>query len=340
MLALLVWTPVALGQSALWRCRVGAGSACSQTTTAELPLAGTWIGDYDAATKPAGTRTLPGLFGGSGNQPISFTSVNRSVVTVPQGAPTGSFLVRFDPASGALWVGQLAMDLLAGRTGTIESSARLTYATFRTIAPNSTFPGVSGLQVPVDSGTLATATATQVADAATIAVPTGDGAWNFTAPVAVEVHAGGTAMGQPFDTVMPGELVLTGTLRLQGDMVTITASGSMSRNDPVPAPAPLVLVPFTLPTVLPPGATANLLMSGTFSDGTSVTNASATIAADGGQRCLADLDATGFVDFGDVVTLLLDYGPCTGLCAPDLDASGTIDLSDAALLMLDFGPCG
>ena len=185
----------ALGQSALWRCAIGPDSSCSQTTTADIPLSGTWIGDYDANTKPTGTRTLPGLFGGSGNQPIAFTSVNRSVVTVPPGAPAGAFLVRFDPSSGALALGALGMDLLGGRTGTVDSSARLTYATFRTFAPNSTYPGVSGVQVPVDAGTLSGATASQTADAATIATATADGGWNFTIVVPVEVRATGLALG-------------------------------------------------------------------------------------------------------------------------------------------------
>jgi len=330
----------ALAQSSLWRCAIGAGSSCSQTTTAELPLVGTWVGDYDAANKPAGTRTLPGLFGGSGNQPIPFSSVNRSVVTVPTGAPSGSFVVRFDPSSGALALGNLAVDLLSGRTGTIDSTARLTYSTFRTVAPSSTYPGVSGVQVPVDSGTLTSATASQSADASAVATPAGVGAWTFAITVPVEVRAVGTAMGQPFDTVVPGELVLGGTLRETADGIGISASGSLDRTDPVPAPAPLVSVPFQLPTVLPPGGTANLLMSGTFANGTSVTSASATIAASGTQRCMADLDGSGFVDFGDVVTLLLDFGPCSGVCKADLDGSGTVDLSDAAVIALDFGPCG
>ena len=336
---MLATCPGALGQSALWRCTVGAGSTCSQTTTVELPLAGTWIGNHDAATNPGGTRTLPGLFGGSGNQPIPFTSVNRSVVTVPSGAPSGSFVARFDPSTGALCLGGLSMDLLAGRTGTIDTSARLTYSTFRTVAPSSTFPGVSGLQVPVDSGTLSVATATQLADALTVATPAPDG-WSFATTVSVEVHAAGTAMGQPFDGITPGDLALTGTIRQTADGVVIEASGSISRTDPVAAPAPLVGVPFALPTVLPPGSTANLLMSGTFSDGTSVTTAAATIAAPGNQRCLADLDRSEWVDFGDVVTMLLDFGPCAGVCASDLDGSGTVDFGDVVTMLLDFGPCG
>ena len=146
-------------------------------------------------------------------------------------------------------------------------------------------------------------------------------------------------MGQPFDGTTPGDLALTGTLRQTADGISISASGSLARTDPVPPPAPLVAVPFALPTVLPPGSTANLLMSGTFSQGTSVTNASATIEAAGNQRCLADLDASGMIDFGDLVTMLLDFGPCAGVCASDLDGGGLVDFGDAVTMLLDFGPC-
>jgi hypothetical protein len=332
--------PAALADGSLWRCAIGPGSTCSQTTTVDLPLAGTWIGDHDAVTNPGGTRTLPGLFGGSGNQPIPFTSINRSVVTVPTGAPVGAFLARFDPSTGALAIGGLSMDLLDGRVGTIDSSARLTFATFRTVAPSSTFPGVSGVEVPVDSGALTSVVASQLADATTVAAAATDGSWSFTVTVPVQVQVAGTALGSPFEMAMPGELALVGSLRETAEGVSLSGTGSIVRTDPVPPPAPLVAVPFPLPTVLPVGGTANLLMSGTFSEGTSTTSASATIAAGGDQRCLADLDRSAWVDFGDVVTMLLEFGPCAGVCAGDLDGSGTVDLSDAAVLMLDFGPCG
>jgi hypothetical protein len=46
-------------------------SALDVAATFELRLPGTLIGDHDVATNPAGTRTLPGLFGGSGNQPVN-----------------------------------------------------------------------------------------------------------------------------------------------------------------------------------------------------------------------------------------------------------------------------
>ena len=57
------------------------------------------------------------------------------------------------------------------------------------------------------------------------------------------------------------------------------------------------------------------------------------------ELAAGDLDLSGVIDFGDVVLLLLDYGPCPG-CFSDLDASGEVDFADVALLMLSFGPMG
>src|SRR5688572_17424684 len=53
-------------------------------------LPGTVIGDYDALSNPRGTRTLPGLFGGSGNQPVPM-DITFQAALAAQGAPTGSF---------------------------------------------------------------------------------------------------------------------------------------------------------------------------------------------------------------------------------------------------------
>ena len=49
-------------------------SFIQQTLNVSIPLTGTLIGNYDAETTPDGTSTLPGLFGGSGNNPIDFSA--------------------------------------------------------------------------------------------------------------------------------------------------------------------------------------------------------------------------------------------------------------------------
>src|SRR6185503_19747846 len=55
-----------------------------------LALPGSVIGDYDAVNNPGGTRTLPGLFGGSGNQPVPM-DITFLTALAHQGAPSGSF---------------------------------------------------------------------------------------------------------------------------------------------------------------------------------------------------------------------------------------------------------
>jgi hypothetical protein len=36
---------------------------------------------------------------------------------------------------------------------------------------------------------------------------------------------------------------------------------------------------------------------------------------------------------------MLDYGPCDA-CVTDLDGTGEVDYGDLVLLLLEFGPCG
>ena len=69
--------PMAFAAADRYACTVAPTSTYSQNTLIALPLAGTWIGNYDAVTNPTGTQTRPGLFGGSGNVAIPFSSVVR-----------------------------------------------------------------------------------------------------------------------------------------------------------------------------------------------------------------------------------------------------------------------
>lgn len=54
-----------------------------------------------------------------------------------------------------------------------------------------------------------------------------------------------------------------------------------------------------------------------------------------GQAC--DLDRSREIDFGDVVMVLLDWGPAVDGRA-DLDRSGVVDLGDVAIVLLNLGP--
>jgi len=342
LLALIVGTINAThtnAQDTLWRCSLGPASTFSQSTQIALPLAGTWIGNYNATTNPDGTRTIPGLFGGSGNNPIPFTSTVRTTAGVSQVVPTGGFNARFDPATGRLRIGGLVLDALGTSTGTLQTDLVITYSTFRTVAPTSTFIGVSNLPVPFDSGSLTSLIAAQTADAEATATPQRGGTWAFTIQVPVDLTVQGQALGSPFGGTTPALLPLSGSIRLEGDALVLNATASLQDSAAVPPPAPLVNVPLPLPTILPPGATANLLMNGTFSEGTSSSSLSASLQADGAAACAGDLDASDTVDAADIGLLLLAFGDCAGLCPADLDGDDAVTAADIGLLLLAFGDC-
>ena len=234
-----------------WNCTVAPASTYTQQTNIQLPLAGSWIGNYVAVTNETGTRTIPGLFGGSGNTAIPFSSTVKPKVSITNTHPTGTFQFGFNAATGAVDVSNLLVDTLAGQTGTISTSMLLTYSTFRTVQPSSTFIGLTNVDVPVDSGSLTTATAAQSGAAIGVATPNTDGTFAFAVTVPVTISVAGTALGQPFTSTSPAAMALTGTFSIVGNAISLTSQGAINETVPVPAAPPLVSAPFDLPTILP-----------------------------------------------------------------------------------------
>ena len=62
----------------------------------------------------------------------------------------------------------------------------------------------------------------------------------------------------------------------------------------------------------------------------------AIVGAERTAGSVADLDLSGLVDFGDVVIVLLNFGPCAG-CETDLDGNGMVDFGDVVMVLLEFG---
>ena len=58
---------------------------------------------------------------------------------------------------------------------------------------------------------------------------------------------------------------------------------------------------------------------------------------DGCQSFGADIDDSGWIDFGDVSLAMIEFGDCLG-CRADQDGNGFVDLGDIALILLSFGP--
>ena len=307
--ALMMVSGTAGAAESRWNCTVAPASTYTQQTNIQLPLAGSWIGNYVAVTNETGTRTIPGLFGGSGNTAIPFSSTVKPKVSITNTHPTGTFQFGFNAATGAVDVSNLLVDTLAGQTGTISTSMLLTYSTFRTVQPSSTFIGLTNVDVPVDSGSLTTATAAQSGAAIGVATPNTDGTFAFAVTVPVTISVAGTALGQPFTSTSPAAMALTGTFSIVGNAISLTSQGAINETVPVPAPPPLVSPPFDLPTIIPAGQVAHLLISGTFADGSSTTVGSSSLVMNGVPvPIIGDINGDGVVNGFDLGLLLSGWG--------------------------------
>ncbi len=314
-----------------YQCTLAPTSTLNQDSSLSIPLAGTWIGNYNAKTNPTGTRTIPGLFGGSGNNAIPYTSTAVSSIAVANSHPSGSFELGFDAATGSVEVSKLFLDALSGTKGSIDTSLVLTYSSFHTVAPTAIYPGVTNLTLPIDSGVLSRADAVQTGASVGSGVPVGAGVWTFALAVPVDYMIQGTALGQPFGgDPVPAVLALTGTLTVVPGGIQVTVSVTASGSEPVPSLGTLDAQPFDLPTVLPPGSTAHLLVSGTFGDGTITSDISAELSAPGVLiGTPGDLDGNGIVNGADLGLLLGAWGTA----GADLDADGTTNGADLGLLL-------
>ncbi|MEE2719291.1 MAG: hypothetical protein VX727_05870 [Planctomycetota bacterium] len=58
-----------------------------------------------------------------------------------------------------------------------------------------------------------------------------------------------------------------------------------------------------------------------------------------GSSCVADIDGSGTVGVDDLLSLIGDWGPCSG-CATDLNGDGTVGVDDLLELIGSWGLCG
>ncbi len=251
-----------------------AASSLDVLTTFELRLPGTLIGDFDAVANPGGTRTLPGIFGGSGNQPITIQLdlIGELDVNAPA---SGSFRVRPDVGAGTAEVDGLQLDLLpsgpslqGGAAATL--SLRLTYQTFRTFAPDSLFPSLVPLELPIGQAAISDLALVQgAAVVGTLTASATPGVYDLAALVpatlsfVVDFNGQTTPVGP-----LPFAVPLNAALDLAACAPTLSGAANTAVNQTLPAPAPFGFedLPFPLPTVLPPGSTANLLLSAELSE--------------------------------------------------------------------------
>ncbi|MSR69070.1 MAG: hypothetical protein EXS17_01805 [Phycisphaerales bacterium] len=310
-------------------------SVAQQSLTVTYPLAGTFKGDYDATTNPTGTRTIPGYFGGSGNNLIAYTASTQMGDTL-NSHPAGSFVLTLNEP-GAVVISMFTTDLINGTPGDVGIDMTITYPSFHTVAPNSIYPSVGAITIPIASGYLKVASAVQSGPAIGTRVETTPNTYTVTVLIPVLVVASGSASGQPFGAdPTPGVIALTGTLVVNGSTATFTATSSMSEPvGPLPPPPPIVDQAFPLPTVLPAGGTANLLLSGVFSEGNGTSTLNLSINAAGTAAAVSgDLNGDQLVSAIDLAIVLSAWG--TSSPVADINQDGTVNGADLLFVLSNW----
>lgn len=278
-----------------------ARSALSFEVHDGVHIAGTFIGNYDPANNPGGTKTRNGYFGGKTNEPVPYTT-DASVDGTGKTSPRGGFRFTLDPEAGVLTVTGLSLDLLDGAAPTLPLTVALDFDTFRTYSPDSLYIGGLLPPIPVGEATLSTLSAVQSGAGSGTLVPAGNNSYEFAAVVSSDLTVVMSVLGQEVAPgPQPAPLALAGTITVNGNG---TATVTMTLEQQIQQVLPLEGVGFEnvaldLPTILPPGYTAHLLMSGTVETVTVDMTFGLTIAADGVEACPADFDGNGVLDLFD-----------------------------------------
>ena len=294
--------------------QVGVDPAASATTgSASLlaDLSGFLVGDFDEASNPDGTRTLPGLFGGSGNQPVDLDLLPSFAGPI-EGVIAGGFELAGDPADGTITVDGLALDLLSEGSASLPLVIELLYESFRTFDPDSLFPGGVPIDLPFGEALLTRLEAAQLGAAIGTASPAGTpGTWTIEVAVPVLLSIEGEALGTPIAGLpLPVVLPLEGTLAVAEDgssTVELAVSVAISEEDEGPFPgAGIADLPFELPTVLPPGGTAGLLVTADLlAIAVDLSIDLVIVGSAPGEPALpGDVDGDGAVDFDDLLAVL------------------------------------
>jgi len=223
---------------------------------------GTLIGNYDPDTNPNGTRTKPGLFG-------SFDPTENVPVEVRIGAAIGGTITRqaggtfratVDGSTNTITFENLSLNFLANGPAVLPVTITLAGQSFRTRNPDSVYVLPSqGITLPIGTVNLSQFTAVQTGAGAGVLTPVGVNTYDFTAAVAVDLTLAADLLGNPFAQTIPFVLPLQGQVVVLGNTALVTSLQQLNFSQTFNPNLDLPPFEFGLPTILPPGSTANLI---------------------------------------------------------------------------------
>lgn len=309
-----------------------------QSSSIGVPFSGSLKGNYDQESNPDGTRTLLGLFGGGStdNNDVPYVAA-FSIEGSNQSNPLGAFRFTVDPELLTATMSGLALDVLGGTTSTLAATLNLEFDTFRSVAPSSLFLGGFEVPIPLGDVEIQSFVMTQTADAIFTIVP-GEGDQPDTIAGMVPVDL--TFEMQILDQEISGEplpimLPLTGTYVENDNGARIEIVVNFEFDQPLPAAGlPIENIPFDIPTILPPGSTASLLMSGTDSEGSTAGVWDLLIVADGEDAGCAgdpDINGDGLVNGADLTIVLANWNAPGG--PADVNCDDIVDGEDLTIVL-------
>jgi hypothetical protein len=342
--AMTCLVPVAIAGPRAFTVDPGASSA-SGSFGLLADTAGTLIGDYDEAANPGGTQTRPGLFGGSGNNPIPVTIAVGSSAGLAT-TPAGSFTLDADTDALSATIDAFNADLLNGAA--VGSSLDLTFLfeTFRTVNPSSFYPGGIPLPISLPAGELTVLTLAQNAPAAPgVLVPNPDGTYTLGAAVPVTLTISGAALGGaaidpgPVDLLLPLAGVYAPAPDGSASVSLAIDLDAFSQSVDTSALPPLPTIPFELPTL--GTETASVLLDLAIGAITLEGVGSVTLIADaapGGCNAADIAEPLDVLDLSDVIAFIEAFGAQTE--PADYDDNGIFDLADIQIFIVSFmGGC-
>ncbi len=236
-------------------------SGVSGPVSLNAQTSGTLIGNYDPDTNPTGTRTKPGLFGSFGpteNVPVDI-NIGAQVGGTLNRQASGTFQATFDTSLNTIAFSGLSVNFLANGAAVLPATVTLSGQAFRTRNPDSVYPLLAPITLPIGSLTLSQFEVSQSAAGGGVLTPQGGGVYSFTAVVPVNLSIAVDLFGTPFATTLPFALPLQGTVSITGatavidSLQTVNFAQTFNPNFDIPP------FEFGLPTILPPGYTANLI---------------------------------------------------------------------------------
>ena len=300
-----------------------------------VPFSGTLIGNYDAETNPDGTQTRLGLFGGSGNEAVDY-SASFDLGGNNQTSPSGDFALDVDRSTGTALISGLTLDILGGVAQQLDSTLTINFSTFRSINPDSVFFGGFDIPVPLGSIDLLLLSLNQTEESTLVITDDGEGNSTLTGLVVGEVTIQVVVLEQDFGTfALPAVFPFQAGLVENDNGASLLIESSLDLDQSIPAAEePFEPLPFDLPTILPPGNFASILVNGTTGEGTVSGAFTLVMSADADAPSCADdpdINGDGVVDGTDLTLLLGSWNAPGG--PSDINCDDIVDGTDLTLLL-------